>query len=72
MTFFPLTAPVAALVRNATGSLPWWQALIVVAEVMVIAIVVMRIGVRLFRTGSVSYGKKLNIRKALSARRGDA
>lgn len=69
-TFFPLTAPVTALVRNATGSLYWWEALIVVVELFICATALLALGVRLFRTGSISYDARLNVRKALGLENG--
>lgn len=64
-TYFPLTAPITALLRNAFGSLSWYEAIIVIVELAAVAGLMLRIGVRLFQTGSISYGSKVNIREAL-------
>jgi len=64
-TYFPLTAPVTALVRNAMGTLAWWEAVIVVVMLGVVATIMLRVGVRLFQVGSISYGSRVNIRQAL-------
>lgn len=64
-TYFPLTAPVTALMRNATGAFTWWQAVIVLAILVVTSTVMLRLGVRLFATGAIQYSGKVNIRQAL-------
>lgn len=64
-TFFPLTAPVSAMLRNATGGLYWWEALIALVVLGTFAWLFLGLGVRLFRTGSISYGSRVNIRRAL-------
>ncbi|WP_028707763.1 ABC transporter permease [Propionicicella superfundia] len=64
-TYFPLTAPVTAMLRNAAGALDWWEALIVLVELFVFAAALLAVGVRLFRTGSISYNARLDVRKAL-------
>ncbi|HET9129100.1 MAG TPA: ABC transporter permease [Propionibacteriaceae bacterium] len=64
-TYFPLTAPVTALVRNALGTLAWWEAGAVVIILAVVSTLALRIGVRLFQVGSISYGSRVNIRQAL-------
>ncbi|MFT4217928.1 MAG: ABC transporter permease [Micropruina sp.] len=64
-TFFPLTAPVSTLLRNATGGLYWWEAAIALAILAVCGWVFLMVGVRLFRTGSISYGSRVKIGRAL-------
>lgn len=64
-TFFPLTAPVSALLRNATGGLYWWEASIALAVLALFGWLFLSLGVRLFRTGSISYGSRVNIARAL-------
>jgi ABC-2 type transport system permease protein len=64
-TFFPYSAPVTALLRNAFGTLPLWQAIIVIAELWILAALVLRLAVRLFRYGSIEYSRKTSLREAL-------
>ena len=64
-TFFPLTAPVSSLLRNATGGLYWWEATIALGVLAVFGWLFLSLGVRLFRTGSISYGSRVNIARAL-------
>jgi ABC-2 type transport system permease protein len=67
-TFFPLTAPITAMLRNAAGALNWWETTIVLVELFAAAFLLLALGVRLFRTGSISYDAKLNVRKALGVK----
>ena len=59
MTFFPFTAPIPALLRNAVGNLSPGDTLIVIALLLLSAIVVMRIAVRVFQSGAISYNRNL-------------
>lgn len=60
-TYFPLTAPVTALLRNAFGTLTPVEAGIVIVELFIVGIAILRLAVHLFRYGSIEYGRKLNI-----------
>jgi ABC-2 type transport system permease protein len=72
-TYFPLTAPVTAMLRNALtapvtamlrngfGTLTGVEAGIVIAELFIVGILILRLAVHLFRYGSIEYGKKLSI-----------
>ena len=66
-TYFPFSAPVTALLRNGFGSLNPLEAGIVILILFVGATVMLRIAVRLFQYGSISYTSKVNIRTALRA-----
>jgi ABC-2 type transport system permease protein len=68
-TWFPYSAPITALLRNAFGTLPLWQGLLVVAELFVLAAIVLRVAAQIFRYGAIEYSRKVNIRTALSPRR---
>lgn len=60
-TYFPLTAPVTALLRNAFGTLSPMEAAIIIVELFVVGIAILRLAVYLFRHGSIEYGRRLNI-----------
>jgi ABC-2 type transport system permease protein len=60
-TYFPLTAPVTALLRNGFGTLSPLEAGIVIVELFVVGILILRLAVHLFRYGSIEYGRKLSI-----------
>ena len=64
-TFFPFSAPVTALLRNGFGSLSLLEAGIVIVILFVGAAVMLRLAVRLFQYGSISYTSKVNVRTAL-------
>jgi len=68
-TYFPYTAPVTALLRNAVGNLPLWQAGLVTVELVVLTALVLRVAVQIFRYGSIAYTEKVNLRSALARRR---
>jgi ABC-2 type transport system permease protein len=68
-TYFPLTAPVTAMLRNALGTLEPWAAGVVIAELFVLGAVVLRVAVHLFRHGSTAYTDKLDLRAALGRAR---
>lgn len=72
-TYFPLTAPVTAMLRNGFGTLSGVEATIVIAELFIVGALILRLAVHLFRYGSIEYGKKLSIagtfrRKELAAK----
>jgi ABC-2 type transport system permease protein len=68
LAFFPFTAPITALILNAFGSLPLWQAIVIIVELFVLSVVMLRIAVRLFRYGSIEYSSKVKIRDVLGRR----
>jgi ABC-2 type transport system permease protein len=66
-TYFPFSAPVTALLRNAFGSLNIVEAAVVIAVLYIGAALMLRMAVRLFQYGSISYTSKVSIRTALKA-----
>lgn len=67
-TFFPYTAPVTALLRNAFGSLGLVDAAIVISMLMVLGTVIILLAVRLFRYGAMQYDGRLSL-KTLSLKK---
>ncbi|WP_104086424.1 ABC transporter permease [Arthrobacter sp. GMC3] len=67
-TFFPFTAPVTAMLRNAFGSLNGVSAAIVIAELFIFGVLALRLAVHLFRYGSIEYSRKLSLRTAFAKR----
>lgn len=65
-TFFPFTARITAMLRNAFGSLPGWQGAIVIAELFIFGFIALRVAVHLFRYGSIEYSRKLSLRTAFT------
>ena len=68
LTYFPLTAPVTGLLRNASGSLGGVEAIAVLAVIYGSAALFLALGVRLFRSGAISYDARLDIVGALRRR----
>jgi ABC-2 type transport system permease protein len=60
-TYFPLSAPVTAMLRNGFGTLSPLEATIVIAELFIIGFLILRLAVHLFRYGSIQYSSKLSI-----------
>ncbi|HEY5220608.1 MAG TPA: ABC transporter permease [Candidatus Paceibacterota bacterium] len=64
-TYFPLTAPTTALIRNAVGSLSIGEAFGSLAVIIASAIVAVWFAVRAFRYGSMEYGRRVGIKELL-------
>jgi len=64
-TYFPLTAPLTALLRNAVGSFSTGEALGSLAVIIVSAFVAVWFAVRAFRYGSMEYGRRVGIKELL-------
>jgi ABC-2 type transport system permease protein len=67
-SFFPYSAPVTALLRNAFGTLPLWAGIVIIVELFALSAIVFRIGVQLFQYGSIEYTRKVSIRNVLMHR----
>lgn len=65
LSYFPLTAPIPLLLRNAVGNLQLGQALISIALLVITTIFAISIGVRIFKFGALEYGRKLSIKEVL-------
>lgn len=59
LTYFPLTAPIPALLRNAVGNLPFSDTVLVIIILAVSASVVMSLAVRVFRSGAIEYNRNM-------------
>ncbi|MDJ0352441.1 ABC transporter permease [Pseudarthrobacter sp. PH31-O2] len=60
-TYFPLSAPITAMLRNAFGTLSPLEATIIIAELFILGFLILRLAVHLFRYGSIQYSSKLSI-----------
>lgn len=60
LSFFPFTAPIPLMLRNAIGNLSVPEALLGIAILGVSATIVMAIAIRLFRYGALEYSKRLS------------
>lgn len=71
LTYFPLTAPIAAQVRNATGTLSLPEAVAAVVILYATTAALLWVAVHLFGAGSISYNARLRL-SALRRPRADA
>lgn len=62
-TFFPFTAPMTALIRNGLGSLDGGAAAIVIAELYLAAMIALWLAIQLFKSGSIEYSRRVDIRR---------
>ncbi|MDO4987036.1 MAG: ABC transporter permease [Candidatus Saccharibacteria bacterium] len=63
MSYFPLTAPIALMLRNAFGTLPVWEFLIGIVELSIVSIVVLRLTVKTFQKNAINFSVvKLNFK----------
>lgn len=65
LSYFPLTAPIPLLLRNAVGNLELIPALIAIAILIATTVFVISIGVRIFRFGALEYSRKLSVQEVL-------
>lgn len=64
-TYFPYTAPVTAMLRNAFGSLSIAEAAIVISLLVSLGTIVTLLAVRLFRYGAMQYDDRLTLKTLL-------
>lgn len=68
LSYFPLTAPIPLLLRNAVGNLEYWQAGIALAILIVAMILVLNLAVRTFRQGALEYSRRLSFKEIFARR----
>jgi ABC-2 type transport system permease protein len=61
-TYFPLSAPVTAMVRNGLGSLSGGEAGVVIAELFILGAAAIALAVKLFRHGSIQYTSRVKMK----------
>lgn len=59
LTFFPLTAPIPLMLRNAVGNLSITDSVIGIVMLMICSVISLFIAVRLFRYGILQYSSRL-------------
>ena len=60
LSFFPLTAPIPLMLRNAVGNLSHTDALIAIVILAISATVALAVAVRMFRYGALEYSRTLS------------
>lgn len=63
LSYFPFTAPIPLMLRNAVGNLELWQAGVSFVILAVTAIIVMLLAVRIFRYGALEYDRRLGLKE---------
>lgn len=62
ISFFPFTAPIPLLIRNAVGNLSTIETVIGVLLLLIFAALVFILAAKLFQTGAVEYDRKISIK----------
>ena len=57
-SYFPLTSPVTMMLRLPSGQVPWWEVPLTFVILIVSVLLALRLGAKLFRLGSLMYGKR--------------
>lgn len=65
LSIFPMTSPVAMLVRIGSTNVPFYQILASILILVLSAYIVLIIGARIFRMGVLMYGKRPTIREII-------
>lgn len=68
LSFFPLTAPITLMIRNAVGNVSWQALAVGIVITLVAGALMMQLAVRTFRYGSLEYSRKLNLREIFGRR----
>jgi ABC-2 type transport system permease protein len=61
LSYFPLTAPFALLIRNAFNTLPLHEAIIGLVIVFISGMIAISMAIRIFRYGTLEYSKRLSL-----------
>ncbi len=67
LSLFPLTAPIAMLMRMPLAPVPIWQVIASIGVLAVSVAGVVWLAARVFRLGMLMYGKRLSIREIVNA-----
>ncbi|HEV7951839.1 MAG TPA: ABC transporter permease [Candidatus Saccharimonadales bacterium] len=67
LSYFPLTAPIPLMLRNAVGNLTVPEAMIGITILVISAIIVMALAIQLFRYGALEYSKRLSLKTVFAS-----
>lgn len=68
LSYFPFTAPIPLMLRNAVGNLEVWQALLACGILAITAVVIMLLAVRIFKYGALEYDRRLGLKEIFTRR----
>lgn len=63
LTFFPLTAPIPLMLRNAVGNLSVQDAIIGIIILAISAAIALALAIRLFKYGALEYNRRLSFKE---------
>ncbi len=63
LSYFPFTSPIPLLLRNAAGTIMWYEVLIATAILVITAIFVIRTAVNVFQHGALEYSRRLSVKE---------
>lgn len=69
LSYFPFTAPIPLMLRNAVGNLDMVEAAIALVIMIVTAIVILNIAVKVFRYGVIEYNRTLRLSEIFRPRK---
>lgn len=64
-SFFPLTAPITLLLRNAVGNLTNLEAITGILILVISSVLILTIAIRAFRYGTLEYSRKLSFKEII-------
>ena len=68
LSYFPLTSPIALLLRNTLGTLPNEEAFIGIGLLVIFGAIAIWMAVRIFQFGTLSYGKKVSLKSLFASK----
>jgi ABC-type Na+ efflux pump, permease component len=66
LSYFPFSAPIALMIRNAVGTLSPLEAVIGIADITIASVVVIWIAIRIFQFGVIEFSSNVKIGQILS------
>ena len=63
LSYFPLTAPIPLMLRNAVGNLTTTEAAISIVILAISAVIALSLAIRLFRFGALEYSRRLSLKE---------
>lgn len=71
LSYFPLSAPFALMIRNAAGTLPMIEGVIGLAIVTIAGVIAISLAVRIFRFGTLEYGNRISLKTVFGNKKQD-
>lgn len=69
LSYFPFTAPMTALILNATGALTPWVGIAIAGGLFIVGTIILRLAVIAFQRGVIQYDRRLRLSDFISHRR---